>query len=70
MSVNTRIDNFLEDVNDVLGRGPHILSIIQQILNDTTNLSLPLHFELNQIVDLQCDKTLLNKTLHYVIFSG
>lgn len=60
MSIYTRIDNFFQDVDDVFRRRPDILPIIEQVLHDTTDLSLPLHFELNQIIDFQSDKTLLN----------
>lgn len=51
MSINSWIDNFFQDVDDVFRRRPDILPIIKQVLHDTTDLSLPLHFELNQIVD-------------------
>lgn len=66
----TGVNNLLKDVDDKLGLRPNVLSLVEQVLDGETSLSLALHLQLNQVVDLQRGKSLVAKASQHVVLGG
>ena len=59
-----------QDGDDMGGFGPDVLTVIQELLNAQANSGLSLDFQLNEVVNLKGDVTLLNKSVQNVVLDS
>lgn len=61
--IETAVDDMFQNGDDVGGFGPDVFTVIQELLNAQANSSLSLDFQLNEVVHLKGDVSLLDKSI-------